>query len=405
MKTKKLLLPVIILAVAVLAMTVYSLATSVAKKPTITEEQFPFSITYELNGETKTIQDVYSVRYEKNAGYTDTKTRVYVGKIGDMSEGDTFYTIQEDKDGRIVLNTKLYPDYLMGDTEYDYFSCDVFEPQILYYDLEEIEYTDEETLSEQGVKLVSWEYPTPIENSFIFSHISIFNSEVVFPTLLISVLALIAIIIFAKKEKEFVRKPIDVISTVLNYIVGALVLPFFTIFAYLIDITGDNESVLVQIMYFIPAIIVLCIAASVSLRRKGYGKKSLIIQIVGPVVFALILVVTMLFVGRKNNEEQETIVDYSSYSFTDVSWTRDAEQDIETIRFGSGGEFSYFCACGNSVNDSDLCEGYTYDDASKTITLNCVETTDEMITVIRIVKCDEKELHLDFDGEIRVFTK
>ena len=57
------------------------------------------------------------------------------------------------------------------------------------------------------------------------------------------------------------------------------------------------------------------------------------------------------------------------------------------------------------MNDSDLCEGYTYDDATKTITLDCIEVTEEMITVIKIVKCNEKELHLDFDGEIRVFTK
>ena len=88
-----------------------------------------------------------------------------------------------------------------------------------------------------------------------------------------------------------------------------------------------------------------------------------------------------------------------------ISWTRDAENDTETIRFGEDGSFSYSCGCGNPVNDSDLCEGYTYDDETKTITLECIETTDEMVTVIKIVKCDENELQLDFDGEIRTFTK
>ena len=123
-------------------------------------------------------------------------------------------------------------------------------------------------------------------------------------------------------------------------------------------------------------------------------------------VIALALVCVALFVGCSDDEIKDNQrVDYSNYSFTDISWTRDAEQDIETIRFGSDGDFSYFCVCGNPVNDSDLCEGYTYDEATKTITLNCIETTDEMIDVIRIEKCDEKELHLDFDGEIRVFTK
>ena len=67
------------------------------------------------------------------------------------------------------------------------------------------------------------------------------------------------------------------------------------------------------------------------------------------------------------------------------------------------GKFTYYCACGNPVNDSDLCEGYTYDDSTKTITLNCIETTDEMVTTIKIVKCDGNSLQLDFNGEIRIF--
>jgi hypothetical protein len=89
--------------------------------------------------------------------------------------------------------------------------------------------------------------------------------------------------------------------------------------------------------------------------------------------------------------------------FVNTSWTRDAEHDIETLRFGADGKFTYYCACGNPVNDSDLCEGYTYDDSTKTITLNCIETTDEMVTTIKIVKCDENSLQLDFNGEIRIF--
>ena len=123
-------------------------------------------------------------------------------------------------------------------------------------------------------------------------------------------------------------------------------------------------------------------------------------------LIALLLISTILFVGCKGNiNTEDQSVDYSKYSFVNTSWTRDAEQDIETIRFGSDGHFTYYCSCGNPVNDSDLCEGYTYDDATKTITLNCIETTDEMVTTIKIVKCDENSLHLDFDGEIRIFEK
>lgn len=130
-------------------------------------------------------------------------------------------------------------------------------------------------------------------------------------------------------------------------------------------------------------------------------------------LFVLILVCAILFTacnnGTNNNssviEIESTAVDYSQYPFVNTSWTRDAENDQETIRFGEDGSFTYYCACGNPVNDSDLCDGYLYDDSTKTITLDCFEETDEMITVIKIVKCDEQELHLDFNGEIRIFTK
>ena len=121
-------------------------------------------------------------------------------------------------------------------------------------------------------------------------------------------------------------------------------------------------------------------------------------------LIVLILIVVVLFAGCGKNEDSYAInVDYSKYPFVNTSWTRDAEHDIETLRFGADGKFTYYCACGNPVNDSDLCEGYTYDDATKTITLNCIETTDEMVTTIKIVKCDENSLQLDFNGEIRIF--
>ena len=97
--------------------------------------------------------------------------------------------------------------------------------------------------------------------------------------------------------------------------------------------------------------------------------------------------------------------DYSEYLFSDVIWTRYSGNDIETIIFKSDGSFSYYCACGNSVNDSDLCENYTYNDETKEIKLDCFETTDETITSIKIVKMSEEVLELDFNGEIRKFKK
>ena len=123
-------------------------------------------------------------------------------------------------------------------------------------------------------------------------------------------------------------------------------------------------------------------------------------------ILILVILCGVLFVGCMGNDKQSDVsVDYSNYAFTSGSWTRKATNDIETISFGADGSFSYYCACGNPANDSDLCEGYIYNDETKTITLNCVEVTDEMVTVIKIEKCDDKELHLNFDGETRIFTR
>ena len=119
----------------------------------------------------------------------------------------------------------------------------------------------------------------------------------------------------------------------------------------------------------------------------------------------LLLISTAFLTGCVNDKKESADVDYSKYSFTNTSWTREVEGDMETIRFGGDGSFSYSCSCGNPVNDSDLCDGYTYNDTTKTITLNCIETTDELVTTIKIAKCDESSLHLDFDGEIRIFEK
>ena len=120
-------------------------------------------------------------------------------------------------------------------------------------------------------------------------------------------------------------------------------------------------------------------------------------------IIILVLAALLLTGCESTKEKQEK--DYSKYSFTDVSWTRDAENDIETIVFKSNGRFVYYCSCGNPVNDSDLCENYTYNDKTKEITLDCFEETEETITKIKVVKSTEKTLELDFDGEIRTFQK
>ena len=115
----------------------------------------------------------------------------------------------------------------------------------------------------------------------------------------------------------------------------------------------------------------------------------------------ILILVGLFLTGCGENKEK----DYSEYLFTDVSWTRDGGNDIETIVFKSDGRFTYYCSCGNPVNDSDLCESYTYNDDTKEITLDCFEETEETITTIKVVNSTETTLELDFNGEIRKFEK
>lgn len=294
MKNRKLLLPAIILGVAILAIIISSVLSCIALKPAVTEEEFPYSITYELDGERVTINDVYKVSYVANDKDDNHKGRIYVGKRVSSGDEDTNYILKKEGNTRIELCTHFYPDYLMGDTEYDYFDFEPFEPRIYYYDAEEQEYYDEETLAEHGVKLISFEYPTPIENSLVFSHISYMTGESVFPILLISLLALILTLIAVKKEKELEYKKIDIVTIALNFIIGFTLIPFVTILAFLVDVTGGGPGLDYQITYFMPTIMILCTSASIALRRKGYGTKSLIAELVGPALFAIYLIVLCL---------------------------------------------------------------------------------------------------------------
>ena len=117
----------------------------------------------------------------------------------------------------------------------------------------------------------------------------------------------------------------------------------------------------------------------------------------------ILMLVVLIITGCKDTKEAKK--DYSKYSFSDIVWTRAAENDIETIIFKSDGRFTYYCSCGNPVNDSDLCEGYVYNDETKEIKLDCFETTEEMVTNIKILESSEDILELDFNGDIRRFEK
>mgnify|MGYP003307886116 CR=1 FL=1 len=84
--------------------------------PEIKEGEFNFSVTYDFNGEKKTVSGVYVCEYNGtiwalDGGIAETGKAIYKdGKIEDMIEIGT----TEDGD-RVELNLALYPEYFMGD--------------------------------------------------------------------------------------------------------------------------------------------------------------------------------------------------------------------------------------------------------------------------------------------------
>jgi asparagine N-glycosylation enzyme membrane subunit Stt3 len=104
--------------------------------------------------------------------------------------------------------------------------------------------------------------------------------------------ALVLVLIFVKKEKDLVGKDLDNVSIGLNIVIAVVLLPFVSIYGVFIDINGSEAAFSHQMGYLVPAVVVLGLAASISLRRKGYSKGSFIAQFAGPAFFALHLLLS-----------------------------------------------------------------------------------------------------------------
>ena len=297
MRSRKSMLPTIILSIAIIAMAVYGTVTNIAMQPTIPQHDFPFSITYELDGKIETFEGIYSVSYVGNGGYIDATIRRYEGTfISNREDANTGLILRDNKDGTIYLHTRLYPDYLMGDPEYDtYFNTYPYAPVLTYTNFELGDFEDEQTLLEHGARLISWEYPEPIVNSFKFSHIAHLNGNVVVPFVIIAVVALLAVLIFVKRDPLQPKRRMEKFSTLLNGLLAMFFVPFITVVSLLSDINGSSANILHQMFYLLPAISTLALAASVSLRRKGSTKGCFIASLIGPAMFAVMLLFSAFF--------------------------------------------------------------------------------------------------------------
>lgn len=258
------------------------------QKPVVDKQEFPFSITYRYQGETKTISDVYVVEYERTAKYIGDNNVCWYGYIKDHDQMQAdYYRVVDLENTLFAINVNFVPEYFMGDPAFAQTQCAPSADYHHFDGVEEIYVTDPAELEQLGFSLVSWEYPTPIENSFTYGGISL-SSEATMYCALLAVLALVACMILVKKDPELTYSGLDKFSIVMNFLVAFVVFPFILIASALTEIVAD-ASFGQQILYLSPAVTAIGIAASVVLRRLGRKYVSLAIQFAGPVVFALCL--------------------------------------------------------------------------------------------------------------------
>ena len=275
-----------ILAVYLVATVLLLIFGYSVRKPQITRQEFPFTITYSWQGKTQTISDVYVAEYVLGPKYLQDDSIGWFGYIQDRSmlESD-FYRIAEQVDGTCAINLNLEAGYLMGDPEYAGLVC---QPSGEFCGMDgnqEIRVSDPAELEKLGFSLVSWSYPQPIVNRFSYGGISL-SSEATMYTTALAMAALLACMILIRKEPEVVYGIVEKFSVALTLLILFLAFPFGFMISVLSEIVAE-PSALQQVLYFAPAVTILGVAASVFLRRCGYGKYSLWVQLAGPVAHTI----------------------------------------------------------------------------------------------------------------------
>ena len=285
LKKAKIIFVIYLIATLALLFLGYSV-----QKPKVAQQEFPFTITYSYQGETQTISDVYLGEYVRSAKYLGDDSLAWYGYIKDHNRLESdFYRIGEINGQAFSINLNIEPGYLMGDPK---FAGSVCQPTGVCHSFDgtnEITVTDPAELEKLGFSIVNWEYPKPIENAFSFGGISL-SSEATIYTAAIAVLALLACMILIKKDKELTYGTLDKISILLNILVIVIGFPFILIVSSLSEILAEVSSIQ-QLLYFSPALTVIGIAASVTLRRMGHKNLGFLIQFAGPVVFALSILI------------------------------------------------------------------------------------------------------------------
>ena len=293
MKCKGLRIPAIIIAIGIIVAITVNLLLSIQKTPTVTNHDFDFSITYKLDGETKTINGVYSSRFTGfGANSVDPLCRYYEGnyRVEGESDGDRCFTIAE-KDGYELYIVALLNDYyLMGDEENESYDSYTEGPTLEAEDKDGNQYDETELPDVFDAEIVSFEYPKPIENTFSFTGFSGLHTTGMGVMILVGILTLILCMIFVKKGDGVEYCVLDKVGFALNFAAMFFALPVMYLTSALIQAYPTGPDWIYQAYLCIPQIIPFSVAASLSLRRKGFRKSGFFIQFLALAIEVVIIV-------------------------------------------------------------------------------------------------------------------
>ena len=256
------------------------------QKPAVQKQEFPFTITYTYQGQQQTISEVYVAEYSPFAKYLGDRPLAWFGYRLDQDRLESdFIRIAQNDTHAFSIDLNLEPGWLMGDQA----DADCA-PSGLAIRLEDgTRITDPEALEDLGFRLEGWTYPQPIENRFSFGGFSL-SSEAVLYTSAIAIVSLVLCLIFVKKDRQQMGGALNKLGIALELLVIAVAFPFMLILSTLSEILGDT-SALQQLLYLTPAMTVTGVGASMVLRRRGYALPGLLMLLIGPVLFALAVLI------------------------------------------------------------------------------------------------------------------
>lgn len=299
MKTKKLLSTMILFAITMFAYIMATVIFCYTTKPEVSEGEFPFSITYEYKGKTKTLSGVLKCEYAGSDTIYREHHRYWEEEIvyeNPENIEQPFVIDQNDElQTTLSLYENMYAGYFMGDPLYKDYYKDYgrgsVEPRIAYYDYKNgifLEDANQDEIPESvEFKLIDFTYAEPIENNFSFSGIRYEADNVIIFIAILLVFFLLCLILVGK-DKEYQYSKLDKLGIAFNFLVGIVAVPFISFLCIMFGIVESHIELINQIVYNIPSITILCLALSVVLRRKGYSKIGFFIQFVGILSFALI---------------------------------------------------------------------------------------------------------------------